>query len=122
MAHTHTLTYHRLENLLRLSNQGRPPSSSYPWGLCQVLQQVPQVHALMFSVWVLGISWATGLARCVATFPSLGWALPKSGRHYGRCLVGGMKAGGKPTLELVASPTWADGQAICAGSLFWMYS
>lgn len=93
MSHTHTLTYHRLGNLFRFSDQGPQPNSSYPWGLCQV-QQVQQVHALMFSVWVLGMSWATGLARCVATFLSLGWTLPKSGERYGRCLVGSMKARG----------------------------
>lgn len=110
--HTHALTYHRLGDLLRLSDQGCQPSSSYPWGLCQVLQQVQRVHALMFSVWVLGISWATGLARCVATFLSLGWALPKPSKHYGRCLVGGMKARGKSTQELLASPDWADGQTV----------
>lgn len=114
MGHTHTLTYHRLGNLFRLSDQGCQPSSSYPWGLCQLLQQV---RALM-SVRVLGTSWATGPARCEATFLGLGRTLPKSGNHYGRCLVGGMKARGKPTLELLASPDWADGQVLCAGSLF----
>jgi hypothetical protein len=115
MGHTHPLTYPRLGNLFRLSDQGRQPSSSYPWGLCHLLQQV---HALMFSVWVLGISWATGPTRCEATFLSLGRTLLKSGSHYGRCLVDGMKARGKLTQELLASPDWADGQAACAGPLF----
>lgn len=39
------------------------------------------------------------------------WQVP-GGWHEGRR---------EPTQEL-ASPDWADGQAVCAGSLFWMFS
>lgn len=100
--------------IFRLPDQGHQPNTSYPWGLCQLLQQV---YALMFSVWVLGISWATGPTRCIATFPSLGRTLPKSGKHYGRCLVGVMKEGQRQTNTRTSSSSrlgrWT-------GSLCWL--
>lgn len=101
--------------IFRLPDQGHQPNTSYPWGLCQLLQQV---YALMFSVWVLGISWATGPTRCIATFLSLGRTLPKSGKHYGRCLVGVMKEGQRQTNTRTSSSSrlgrWTGKQFVLA--------